>query len=324
MTDERNNAGGPAGRGRGPALTRGMFLRLAAGAAVGAALPAGASAFAAPGRMPTRPIPSSGTPLPIVGLGTWITFDVGPGPAERAPLADVLRALFDAGGSVVDTAPMYDPAEDVIGDLLATMDGRDRAFLATKVLTTGRESGEAEMRESLAKLRARRVELMQVHNLVDWRTQLPTLRAWKEEGRVGHVGVTHYTSSAFDELEAVMRAEPLDFVQLNYAIDDRAAEERLLPLASDRGIAVIVNQPFRHRALIDAAAGRPLPPPAAELGCKSWAQVFLKFVLAHPAVTCVIPGTGDPAHMAENARAALGPTPDPATRERLASAWASA
>jgi len=273
--------------------------------------------------MQTRPIPSTGSPLPIIGCGTWRTFDVGSDPAERAPLAEVLTILFDAGGSVIDSSPMYGPAEGVVGDLLAAAGTRAKAFIATKVWTSGRAAGIAQMEQSMARLRTNHIELMQVHNLLDWRTHLATLRSWKSEGRIGYLGVTHYTSSAYDELEAVMRAEQLDFVQLNYAINDRAAEKRLLPLAADRGIAVLVNQPFGGGGLIRSLAGKPVPSWAAEIGCRNWAQLLLKFVLGHSAVTCAIPGTGRPEHMRDNVQAGFGVLPDAAMRERIAAAAAA-
>ncbi|WP_374444189.1 aldo/keto reductase [Stella sp.] len=298
-----------------PDLSRAAFLRLAAGAV--AARTAGAVA-AEP--MLKRTIPSTGRTLPVVGCGTWRTFDVAPGPG-REPLAQVLRTLFAAGGSVIDSSPMYGRSEEAVGDLLTGIDGHARAFVATKVWTTGREAGIDQMRRSLTLLQRERIELMQVHNLLDWRTHLATLRDWKAEGRIGHLGVTHYTESAHDALEAVMRAEALDFVQINYALDDRAVERRILPLAAERGIAVLVNQPFGGGGLLRGLRDRPLPGVAAELGCTSWAQLLLKFVLGHPAVTCVIPGTSRPAHMADNAAAGRGPLPDAAMRRRILAAW---
>lgn len=302
-------------------MTRGAFLRLALGLLPGAGFAAAALAQSArTERMHTRPIPSSGEALPVIGCGTWRTFDVGPSPAARAPLAQTLRVLFDAGGSVIDSSPMYGSAERVVGDALAEMGARDRAFVATKVWTTGRAAGIAQMRESMRLMRADPVDLMQIHNLVDWRTHLATLRDWKREGRVRYIGVTHYTAGAHPELEAILRAETLDFVQLNYALDDRAAERRLLPLAAERGIAVIVNQPFGGGGLLRRLIDQPLPPWAAEIGCASWAQILLKFVLAHPSVTCAIPGTGRPEHMADNARAGFGAYPDAAMRERMIAA----
>jgi aryl-alcohol dehydrogenase-like predicted oxidoreductase len=294
-------------------------MRLAVGAASSLAL--GGSARAAGEKMQTRKIPSSGAALPVIGCGTWRTFDAGPTPAERGPLAEVLRTLFDAGGSVIDSSPMYGRAEAVTGDLLTAMKAQDKAFVATKVWTRGREAGIKQMELSLASLQRQRIELMQIHNLVDWRTQLATLRAWKAEKRIRYLGVTHYTESAHAELEAVMRSEALDFVQLNYSLDDRAAARRLLPLAAERGIAVLVNQPFGGGELLRALRGRPLPLWAADIGCESWAQILLKFCLAHPAVTCVIPGTSRAEHMADNVRAGFGALPDAATRAKIAALW---
>jgi diketogulonate reductase-like aldo/keto reductase len=256
--------------------------------------------------------------LPVVGCGTWRTFDVGTAPEQRAPLGEVLRLLFEAGGSVIDSSPMYGAAEGVVGDLLAAAGSRDKAFIATKVWTSGRDNGIEQMRQSMRLLRTDRLDLMQIHNLVDWRTHLPTLKAWKAEGRLRYLGVTHYTESAHAELEAVLRAEKWDFVQLNYALDDRAVEQRLLPLAAERGVAVIVNQPFGGGGLIRRLSSRKLPDWAGEIGCTSWAQLLLKFVLAHPAVTCVIPGTGRPEHMKDNVRAGFGVYPDANLIKRMA------
>jgi aryl-alcohol dehydrogenase-like predicted oxidoreductase len=295
-------------------LRRSTFLGLAGAALIGAPAMAQTSAGS---RMHQRKIPSSGELLPVVGCGTWRTFDVGAKPEDRAPLAEVLSVLFAAGGSVIDTSPMYGAAEAVVGDLLAAAGARDKAFIATKVWTSGRDNGIAQMKKSMALLRTDRLDLMQIHNLVDWRAHLPTLRAWKAEGRIRHLGVTHYTQSAHAELEAVLRAEKWDFVQLNYAFDDRAVEQRLLPLAAERGTAVIVNQPFGGGGLLRKLSGRALPGWAGEIGCTSWAQILLKFVLADPAVTCVIPGTGKPEHMKDNVQAGLGAYPDAAMLKRM-------
>lgn len=295
------------------ALTRSTLLGLA-----GASLLAGRAGAQTGVRMHQRKIPSSGEMLPVVGVGTWRTFDVGGKPEDRAPLAEVLRLLFEAGGSVIDTSPMYGSAEAVIGDLLAAVGTRSRAFIATKVWTTGRDNGIAQMRNSMRLLKTDRIDLMQIHNLVDWRAHLPTLKAWKAEGRLRYLGVTHYTQSAHDELESVMRAEKWDFVQLNYALDDRAVERRLLPLAQERGIAVIVNQPFGGGGLLRKLMARKLPDWAGEIGATSWAQLLLKFVLANPAVTCVIPGTGKPEHMKDNLQAGFGAYPDAALLKRMA------
>jgi diketogulonate reductase-like aldo/keto reductase len=296
------------------ALKRSTFLGLAGAALLGQ--PAGAQPTAG-NRMNQRKIPSSGEMLPVVGCGTWRTFDVAGKPADRAPLAEVLRVMFEAGGSVIDSSPMYGAAEGVVGDLLAAAGTRDKAFIATKVWTSGRDNGIAQMKKSMALLKTDRLDLMQIHNLVDWRVHLPTLRAWKTEGRIRYLGVTHYTQSAHEELEAVLRAEKWDFVQINYALDDRAVERRLLPAAAERGTAVIVNQPFGGGGLLRKLSGRKLPAWAAEIGCTSWAQILLKFVLANPAVTCVIPGTGKPEHMKDNVQAGLGVYPDAAMLKRI-------
>ena len=271
-------------------------------------------------RMNTRPIPSTGEALPVVGCGTWRTFDVGDNRQAQAALAEVLRILFDNGGSVIDSSPMYGSSEAVAGAVLTRIGGHGRAFVATKVWTEGREAGIAQMEESMRRLQQPRIDLMQVHNLLDWRTQLATLREWKAQGRIRYLGITHYTSGAFADVEAVMRSETLDFVQINYAADDRAAEERLLPLARERGIGVIVNQPFGGGGLLGKLKGQPVPEWSKEIGCTTWAQLLLKFVLAHPSVTCVIPGTGRPEYMRDNVRAGFGSYPDQSMRRRIAAA----
>ena len=262
--------------------------------------------------MQTRPIPSSGEALPVVGCGTYVGFDIGADSAKRAALAEVVRTLRDAGGKVFDSSPMYGRAEETTGELLAASKQRDKAFLATKVWTSGREAGIAQMEQSFTRLRTDRIDLMQVHNLVDWKTQLATLRGWKDKGRVRYIGITHYTESAYGEVEAVLRAQKLDFLQINYSLDARTAEERLLPLATERGVAVIVNLPFGGGGLLRRLRDKPLPGWAAEIGCTSWAQVLIKFVLSHPAVTCTIPGTSRAEHMADNAAAGAGTLPDAA------------
>jgi diketogulonate reductase-like aldo/keto reductase len=302
-------------------------LMLRACAATGVSLgfatraPSAAGAFLqGAASMPTRPIPSSGEALPVVGLGTYINFDVSPGSAPYQALPKVLEALFAAGGAVIDSSPMYRRAEETTGELLAAGGSRARAFLATKVWTSGRDAGLAQMEQSFRLLRTPRIDLMQIHNLLDWRTHLPTLRQWKAAGRIRYLGITHYTASAYDAVEAVMKAEPLDFLQIIYALDDRGVEARLLPLAAERGVAVLVNMPFGGGGLLRRLRDRPLPGWAAEAGAASWAQLALKFVLAHPAVTCVIPGTGNPRYMAENAAAASGPRLTDAQRTALVTA----
>jgi aryl-alcohol dehydrogenase-like predicted oxidoreductase len=268
--------------------------------------------------MNTRPIPSTQEALPVIGCGTWIGFDQRPGTDEYQRLPGVLEALFAAGGKVIDSSPMYGRSESVVGALLAASGQREKAFLATKVWTSGREAGIAQMEQSFQRLRTPRIDLLQVHNLVDWRTHLATLRDWKAQGRVRYIGITHYTASAYAEVEAVLRAEPLDFLQINYSIDARQAEERLLPLAAERGMAVIVNMPFGGGGLLRRLRAQPLPAWAGEIGCGSWSQLLLKFVLSHPAVTCTIPGTTWPEHMTDNAAAAAGTFPDAAFWQRHA------
>ncbi len=270
--------------------------------------------------MLTRTIPSSGEALPAIGLGTWSVFDVGEGERERRPLAEVVGALFAGGGRLLDSSPMYGRAESVAGDLVAAAAPPPvpPAFLATKVWTEGREAGIRQMETSMRRLRAPRLDLLQIHNLVDWRTHSRTLRAWKDEGRVRYIGITHYTPSAHAALESVLLAEPWDFVQLDYALDDRAAERRLLPLAAERGVAVLVNRPFGGGSLLKRLAGAALPSWAAEIDCASWAQCALKFVLGHPAVTCVIPATRRVEHLRDNLAAGEGPLPDAALRVRMA------
>jgi aryl-alcohol dehydrogenase-like predicted oxidoreductase len=261
--------------------------------------------------MNTRPIPSSGERLPVIGCGTYVGFDQAPGTPAYALLAGVVDALLDAGGKVIDSSPMYGRAEETTGELLAANGRRGEAFLATKVWTRGKESGIRQMEASFRLLRTDRIDLMQIHNLVDWRTHLATLRRWKDQARLRYIGISHYTSSAYAEVEAVLRAERLDFLQINYALDDRDAEQRILPLAAERGVAVIANMPFGGGGLLRGLLARPLPAWAADIGCASWAQLLLKFVLSNPAVTCAIPGTRRREHMEDNLRAGFGAVPSP-------------
>lgn len=264
-----------------------------------------------------RSIPSSGELLPAVGLGTSRVFDVGESREDRAPLLEVLELLTGHGGSVVDTSPMYGRAEKVVGDLARQGGLGEQIFLATKVWTRGREAGVAQMEESMKLLGSDTIDLMQIHNLVDWQTHIRTLRAWKEEGRIRYLGITHYRVDAFPDLEAIMLREQIDFVQLNYSILTPAAADRLLPLAADRGIAVLVNRPYENGAVFSRVRGMELPAWAQELEINSWGQFCLKWVLADPAVTCVIPGTSKPRHMLDNLGAGVGPLPDPSQRERM-------
>jgi diketogulonate reductase-like aldo/keto reductase len=268
-------------------------------------------------KMRTRLIPATRESLPVIGCGTYRTFDVGATPQERAPLLEVLKVLFAGGGSVIDSSPMYGAAEGVVGELLAQPQDRSRAFLATKVWTSGKQAGLDQINRSFQLLQDRRIDLIQVHNLLDWKVQLSTLRDLKSAGRIRYIGITHYSASAFAEVESVLRSETLDFLQINYALNDTAVERRILPLAADRGVAVIVNQPFGGGGLLGRLSNRPLPSWAQQIDCQSWAQVLLKFVLSHPAVTCAIPGTGRPEHMLVNIGAGFGRMPDAALRVRM-------
>jgi len=266
-----------------------------------------------------RPIPSAKNELlPVIGMGTWNTFDVGASQAERAPLVKVLDAFFASDARVIDTSPMYDKAEVVTGDLLKQADRHHATFLATKVWTSGRDKGIAQIEQSMRLLQTSRLDLLQIHNLVDWRTHLPTLRMLQAQGKVRYLGLTHYTVQAHAELETVLAAEKFDFAQFNYSMGERAAEERLLPFCQERGIAVLINRPFEEGALFTAVGTRKLPGYAREIGCFSWAQFFLKFIVSHPAVTAVIPATARVDHMLDNLKAGTGPMPDAAMRERMA------
>jgi diketogulonate reductase-like aldo/keto reductase len=268
--------------------------------------------------MLTRPIPSTGEMMPVIGLGTWRAFDVETDATAGRPLREVLRLFLDAGGRIIDSSPMYGRAEAVTGDLLAELAARPRAFLATKVWTTGRERGIEQTQRSAQLLRADVIDLMQIHNLVDWRTHLATLRRMKEEGRIRYIGITHYTTGALSELARILADEPgIDFVQLGYSLATRAAESQILPVAASRGVAVIANQPLERGDIFRRVRGRALPDWAGEFDCASWAQLFLKYILAEPAVTCVIPATGSPAHMKDDLAAGFGRLPDARQRQQI-------
>jgi diketogulonate reductase-like aldo/keto reductase len=267
--------------------------------------------------MLTRLIPRSQQPLPALGLGTWQTFDAA-SPAAYPTLLQTLQVLRAHGASVIDSSPMYGRAEQVVGELTARLPQPEQYFYATKVWTQGHRAGVEQLEASLRKLQRPRLDLLQIHNLVDWQTHLPTLCEWQQAGRVRYLGITHYLDTMHPELERVLRAERLDFVQFNYSIVDRHAEQRLLPAAAELGVATLINRPFGEGRLLQRLRGQALPPWAAELGIGSWPQFLLKFLLAHPAVTCVIPGTSSPEHLADNLQAAQGELPDAATREKMA------
>jgi aryl-alcohol dehydrogenase-like predicted oxidoreductase len=301
-------------------LTRREATRLIGAGAAGLFLPVRAShaqTKTESSTMLTRLIPSSGEKLPVIGLGTWQKFDVDLTSDSRRQLGDVLSLFMKLGGRVIDTSPMYGRAEEVIGDLVATLGIRDKPFLATKVWTRGQENGIRSMERSMVRLRTKQIDLMQVHNLVDVQTHLATLRQWKEQGRIRYIGVTHYESGAFAEVEKILRSEKLDFVQINYSIMEREAEERVLPLAQERGIAVIVNRPFGGGDLFDHVRSKSLPEWSAEFDCRSWAQFFLKWIVANPAVTCAIPATDKARHLEDNMQGGIGRLPDEKMRQRM-------
>jgi aryl-alcohol dehydrogenase-like predicted oxidoreductase len=301
-------------------LTRREAAKLIGATAAGLLLPINASRGQATSElstMLTRAIPTSGEKLPVIGLGTWKVFDVGSSESERAPLEEVLRIFVQRGARAIDSSPMYGRAEQTIGDLTSKLGLRDKLFLATKVWTRGKQAGIESMERSFARLQTKRIDLMQVHNLVDVSTQLATMRDWKAQGRIRYIGVTHYESGAFDEVAKILRSEKLDFIQINYSIMEREAEERILPLARERRVAVIVNRPFGGGDLFGRVRSKQLPDWAAEFDCRSWAQFFLKWIVAHPAVTCAIPATSDPRHLEDNLQAGVGRLPDAKARQRM-------
>lgn len=261
--------------------------------------------------MLTRPIRTTGEALPVIGLGTWQTFDVGNNSAARQPLIEVLKSLIAGGGTVVDSSPMYGSSEQVVGDLSEEGAVNRSIFMATKVWTSGKDSGIHQMENSLRLLKRKQMDLFQIHNLVDWQTHLRTLRDWKDKGRVRYIGITHYLDSAHSELEKIISREPIDFIQINYSLMDRNAEKRLLSVAQERNVSVLINRPFEEGALFDRVSGQSLPEWAKEFDCASWGQFFLKFILAQPAVNCVIPGTAKPKHLLDNLQAGLGKLPTP-------------
>ena len=295
-------------------MDRRQALRfLAGGIAAGAA-----GARAQGSEANARAIPASGERIPVVGLGTWLTFDVGGADsAARRARGDVLRAFLAAGGRLVDSSPMYGSAEEVVGAENARAPAAT-LFSATKVWTVGGLAGRRQMESSRALWKLAKLDLMQVHNLLDWETHWPTLRAWKAEGRFRYIGMTTSHGRRHDDLAAILKRERPDFVQVTYNLNDRSVEDVLLPLAAERGAAVIVNRPFDGGNLFGPRTARPLPGWAREIGCASWAEALLKWIVAHPAVTCAIPATSRVEHLRENVAALRGPLPDPALRRRIA------
>lgn len=296
-------------------LDRRQLLQLTATVLAARALGAGAATKA--GDAITRPIPSSGEKIPVIGMGTSRTFDVDDSDAALEPLKEVLAAFFEAGGSVIDSSPMYGKAEARVGDILRAMEPRPEVFAATKVWTQGREEGIAQMQQSAERMAVERFDLIAVHNLVDWKTQLDTLKRWKDEGKVRYIGITTSHGRDHADVLQVMRSEPLDFVQFSYNIDDRTAEEALLPTAADRGIATMINRPYQRGSLFGLTRDKPLPEVATDIDCKSWGQFFLKFIMGHPAATCVIPATSKVKHMKDNMQAGFGRLPDADQRKEM-------
>ena len=296
-----------------------LSRRQAMGVMVGAGLAATSAPRAARAESSwiKRPIPSTGEEMPVVGLGTWQAFDVGNSAAELDPRRQVLARFVERGAKVVDSSPMYGRAEVAVGRLVAELGIRNSLFLATKVWTSGHDDGVDEMNRSFDRLRVEELDLMQVHNLLDAETHLRTLAEWKAAGRLRYVGVTHYVSTAYPEIEQLAQTQELDFVQLNYSLAEREAEQRVLDFLADRGVGVIVNRPFAGGKLFGRVRDKELPDWAAEIDCATWGQFFLKYVLGHPAVTCVIPGTSKVGHLDDNLDAGMGSVPDASQRRRM-------
>ncbi|MEJ2178191.1 MAG: aldo/keto reductase [Gammaproteobacteria bacterium] len=262
-------------------------------------------------------IPSSGEQLSVIGLGTSRTFDVDVSNVAESPLVEVMQAFFDRGGQLIDSSPMYGNAESVTGALLEKIDNKQELFTATKVWTNGRDEGIHQMKQSMQRFGVDRIDLMQIHNLTDWQTHLDTLIDWKAQGKIRYIGITTSHGRYHDELETILQNQPLDFVQFSYNILNRIAEQRLLPIAQERGIATLINRPYQRGSLFRKVRGKPLPVWAAEIDCASWGQFFLKFIAAHPAVTCIIPATSKLKHMTDNMGAGFGRLPDESTRRKM-------
>jgi diketogulonate reductase-like aldo/keto reductase len=302
-------------------MTRRQAVKIIGTATAGLMLPTDASqgqANSESSAMLARTIPSSGEKLPVIGLGTWKAFDVDLSADTRRQLADVVSLFIKLGGRVIDSSPMYGRAEEVIGDLTSAPGIREKLFLATKVWTRGKQSGIQSMEHSMSLLRTNRIDLMQVHNLVDANTQLATLQDWKQQGRIRYTGITHYESGALSEVEKLLRSQKFDFLQINYSLMEPEADQRILPLAQERGVAVIANRPFGSGDLFSKVRSKPLPEWAAEFDCRSWAQFFLKWIVANPVITCAIPATDKPHHLEDNMHGGIGPLPDAKLRRRMA------
>jgi len=295
-------------------ISRRTMLKLTTSAGLGVALPP----FYQSETIRKRVIPSSGQAIPIVGLGTWIQFDVGSSDTERVPLRKVLAQMKKYGGKVIDSSPMYGNSETVTGNLTQQLGIADHFFYATKVWTRGEQAGIRQMEASMQKMQRTTMDLMQIHNLTDWKTHIKTLHKWKEEGKIRYIGITHYLDSAHAQVEEIIKTEDIDFAQFNYSIRSRHAGQSLLETARKHGVAVIINRPFEGGSLFSLVRNEEPPNWGKEFGINSWAQFFLKFILSHPAVTCAIPGTSDPEHVVENMLAGYGKLPDEAMREKMA------
>jgi diketogulonate reductase-like aldo/keto reductase len=265
----------------------------------------------------TRLLPGTAERVPVIGMGTWLTFDIGRSSFDLARRRQVLQAFYAAEGRVIDSSPMYGRAEEVVGQLMAQLGSTAKTFSATKIWTPGRDAGVRQLQESLRLWGLQRFDLVQIHNMVDWETHLATLRQWKAEGRIRYTGITTSHGRRLDAMESALKRERFDTMQVTYSLADRSAEHRLLPLAAERQTGVIVNRPFDGGALVDRLSGYALPSWAAEIGCSTWAQVCLKWIVSHPAVTCAIPATSNPDHMRENMAAIQEPLPDPALRRTI-------
>ena len=273
-------------------------------------------------KMLTRPIPGTDESIPVVGLGTWEVFDVTGSQEEIAARKEIIDQLVARGGSLIDSSPMYNRSEKIVGDIITASGNRSDLFLATKVWTNGRSRGESQMRESIDLMNAGVIDLMQVHNLRDVAVHMATIREWQQEGRIRYNGITHYSASAHRSMESAMREYRPQFIQINYSLGEREADKRVLPLAQELGIAVLINRPFMEGRLFSAVRGRELPEWATDFA-RSWAQFFLKFIVSHPAVTCVIPATSKPNHMADNLGAGFGMLPDASIRQKMSAFWDS-
>lgn len=300
-------------------MDRRTMLRFSFASCAAAFFPLGISEN--PQHLIKKSIPASGERLTAIGMGTWQTFDVGGNQTARAVRREVLKRFADKGGELVDSSPMYGSSEFVVGDLASDLGLLDRLFIATKVWTTGREAGIRQMEQSLQRMQREPMDLLQVHNLVDFKTHFATLRDWKAAGKVRYIGVTHYLDNMHDELARVIETTPIDFLQVNLSIQSRNAEQRLLPLAQDKGVAVIINRPFEGGALFSRIGSKELPPWAEDYDIRYWSQFFLKYIISHPAVTCTIPATTNPEHMSENMDAAYGRLPDSEMREQMVRWW---